>query len=128
MKKHTIKCSVMPLIKYKIAVPTEISEPLKLPACIFQCLIPDLMLLQIMKRYHLLLVNSILLRQIICCLNNVIYQTPLKNSLQRGLINICIVAGRKDNGSLLVIHCAAGANNVVITSEEGFGYCVKVVG
>jgi len=56
------------------------------------------------------------------------YQTPLKNSLQRGLINIGIVAGRKDNGSLLVIHCNAGANNVVITDEEGFGWPVKMVG
>ena len=56
------------------------------------------------------------------------YQTPLKNSLQRGLIHIGIVAGRKENGSLLIIHCNAGANNVVITDEEGFGYCVKVVG
>ena len=36
--------------------------------------------------------------------------------------------GKKDNGSLLVIHCNAGANNVVTTDEEGFGYCVRVVG
>jgi len=42
--------------------------------------------------------------------------------------HIGIVAGRKDNGSILVIHCNAGANNVVITDEEGFGYCVRVVG
>ncbi len=35
--------------------------------------------------------------------------------------------GKKDNGSLLVIHCNAGANNVTITDEEGFVYCVKVV-
>ena len=40
--------------------------------------------------------------------------------------HIGIVARRKDNGSLLVIHCAAGANNVVITDEEGFGYCVRI--
>ena len=42
--------------------------------------------------------------------------------------HIGIIAGSKDDGSLLVIHCAAGANNVSITSEEGFGYCVRVVG
>ena len=42
--------------------------------------------------------------------------------------HIGIVAGRKDNGSLLVIHCATGTNNVSITSEEGFGYYVRVVG
>ena len=42
--------------------------------------------------------------------------------------HIGIVAGRKNNGSLLVIHCNAGANNVVITDEESFGYCVRVVG
>jgi len=41
--------------------------------------------------------------------------------------HIGIVAGRKDNGSLLVIHCNAGANNVVITDEEGFGWAVKVM-
>jgi len=56
------------------------------------------------------------------------YHPPLflKNSLQRG-INIGIVAGRKDNESLLVIHCNAGANNVVITDEEGFAWVVKVL-
>ncbi len=42
--------------------------------------------------------------------------------------HIGIVAGRKDNGSLLVIHCNAGANNVVITDEEGFAWAVKVLG
>jgi len=42
--------------------------------------------------------------------------------------HIGIVAGRKDNGSLLVIHCNAGANNVVITDEEGFGYYVRAIG
>ena len=41
--------------------------------------------------------------------------------------HIGIVAGRKDNGNLLVIHCNAGANNVVITDEEGFGWAVKVM-
>ena len=42
--------------------------------------------------------------------------------------HIGIVAGRKDNGSLLVIHCNAGANNVTITDEEGFGYYVRAIG
>ena len=42
--------------------------------------------------------------------------------------HIGIIAGRDENGSLLVIHCNAGANNVVITNEEGFGYFVRVVG
>ena len=41
--------------------------------------------------------------------------------------HIGIVAGRKDNGSLLVIHCNAGANNVTITDEEGFAWAVKVM-
>lgn len=42
--------------------------------------------------------------------------------------HIGIVAGRDENGYLLIIHCNAGANNVSITDEEGFGYCVRVVG
>ena len=50
------------LTKYKIAALTEISEQQKLPECIFQCLIRDLMLLQITKRQHLLLINSILIK------------------------------------------------------------------
>ena len=28
--------------------------------------------------------------------------------------------GRDENGNLLVIHCASGANNVVITGTSGF--------
>lgn len=42
--------------------------------------------------------------------------------------HIGIIAGSKDDGSLLVIHCSAGANTVTITNEEGFGYYVRVVG
>ena len=53
---------LMLLTKYKIAALTEISEQQKLPECIFQCLIRDLMLFQITKRQHLLLINSILIK------------------------------------------------------------------
>ena len=31
-----------------------------------------------------------------------------------------IVGGRNANGALLIIHCASGYNNVVITGLEGF--------
>ena len=31
-----------------------------------------------------------------------------------------IVGGRDENGNLLIVHCASGANNVVITGLEGF--------
>ena len=31
-----------------------------------------------------------------------------------------IVGGRDENGGLLIIHCASGANNVVFTSASGF--------
>ncbi|MBC5768984.1 C40 family peptidase [Dysosmobacter sp. BX15] len=34
--------------------------------------------------------------------------------------HVGIVCGRDENGSLLVIHCASGANNVVITGTSGF--------
>lgn len=30
------------------------------------------------------------------------------------------VGGRDENGNLLIIHCASGANNVVITRVDGF--------
>jgi len=42
--------------------------------------------------------------------------------------HIGIVAGRDENGYLLIIHCNAGANNVSITDEEGFAWPVKVLG
>ena len=34
--------------------------------------------------------------------------------------HVGIVGGRDENGNLLVIHCASGYNNVVITGKKGF--------
>ena len=34
--------------------------------------------------------------------------------------HVGIVGGRDENGDLLIIHCASGANNVVITGAGGF--------
>ena len=34
--------------------------------------------------------------------------------------HVGIVGGRDEAGELLVIHCASGANNVVITGADGF--------
>lgn len=34
--------------------------------------------------------------------------------------HVGIVGGRDENGDLLIIHCASGANNVVITGVSGF--------
>ena len=34
--------------------------------------------------------------------------------------HVCIVAGRDANGEILVIHCAGGYNNVVLTTAKGF--------
>ena len=34
--------------------------------------------------------------------------------------HVGIVGGRDANGELLIIHCASGYNNVVITGKEGF--------
>lgn len=34
--------------------------------------------------------------------------------------HVGIVGGRDENGELLIIHCASGANNVVITGASGF--------
>ena len=34
--------------------------------------------------------------------------------------HVGIVGGRDANGELLIIHCASGHNNVVITGKEGF--------
>ena len=31
-----------------------------------------------------------------------------------------IVGGRDESGNLLIIHCASGYNNVVVTGLEGF--------
>lgn len=40
--------------------------------------------------------------------------------------HIGIIAGKDSSGNVLVIHCASGANNVVITGKSGFGYVVRV--
>ena len=34
--------------------------------------------------------------------------------------HVGIVGGRDENGELLIIHCASGYNNVVVTEKEGF--------
>lgn len=34
--------------------------------------------------------------------------------------HVGIVGGRDENGNLLIVHCASGANNVVITGLVGF--------
>ena len=34
--------------------------------------------------------------------------------------HVGIVCGFDGNGNVLIIHCASGANNVVVTSKEGF--------
>jgi cell wall-associated NlpC family hydrolase len=34
--------------------------------------------------------------------------------------HVGIVAGRDEDGDLLIIHCASGYNNIVITSAAGF--------
>lgn len=34
--------------------------------------------------------------------------------------HVGIVGGRDESGNLLIVHCASGANNVVITGMEGF--------
>ncbi|MFR0799436.1 MAG: hypothetical protein ACLSHJ_12375 [Oscillospiraceae bacterium] len=34
--------------------------------------------------------------------------------------HVGIVGGRDANGELLIIHCASGYNNVVVTGLEGF--------
>ena len=39
--------------------------------------------------------------------------------------HVGIVCGRAENGSLLVIHCASGANNVVITGTDGFAVAAR---
>ena len=39
--------------------------------------------------------------------------------------HVGIVGGRDEDGNLLIIHCASGANNVVITGREGFTAVVR---
>lgn len=41
------------------------------------------------------------------------------------LSHVGIVAGKDESGSILVIHCASGANNVVITSNSIFGFAAR---
>ena len=41
------------------------------------------------------------------------------------LSHVGIVVGRDASGNVLVVHCASGANNVVITSNSGFGYVAR---
>lgn len=41
------------------------------------------------------------------------------------LSHVGIVAGKDENGNILVIHCVSGANNVVITSNSIFGFAAK---
>lgn len=35
-------------------------------------------------------------------------------------VHVGIVGGRDENGNLLIVHCASGANNVVVTNMAGF--------
>ena len=41
------------------------------------------------------------------------------------LSHVGIVAGKDENGNILVIHCSSGANNVVITTNSIFGFAAK---
>ena len=41
------------------------------------------------------------------------------------LSHVGIVAGRDADGNVLVIHCSSGRNNVVITSNSGFGFAAR---
>lgn len=41
------------------------------------------------------------------------------------LSHVGIVAGKDESGNILVIHCATGANNVVITSNSIFGFAAR---
>lgn len=41
------------------------------------------------------------------------------------LSHVGIVAGKDESGNILVIHCASGANNVVITSNSIFGFAAR---
>ena len=51
--------------------------------------------------------------------------TPGDLALYSDNSHIGIIAGRDSNGNVIVIHCASGANNVVITTSRGFGYVVR---
>ena len=41
------------------------------------------------------------------------------------LSNVGIVAGKDAAGNILVIHCSSGNNNVVITTNSGFGFAAR---
>lgn len=41
------------------------------------------------------------------------------------LSHVGIVAGKDESGNILVIHCASGANNVVITTNSIFGFAAR---
>lgn len=41
------------------------------------------------------------------------------------LSHVGIIAGKDADGNLLVIHCASGANNVVITTNSIFGFAAR---
>lgn len=39
--------------------------------------------------------------------------------------HVGIIAGKDTNGNILVIHCSSGRNNVVITTNSGFGFAAR---
>lgn len=41
------------------------------------------------------------------------------------LSHVGIVAGKDAAGNILVIHCSSGGNNVVITTNSGFGFAAR---
>ena len=41
------------------------------------------------------------------------------------LSHVVIVAGKDADGNILVIHCSSGRNNVVITTNSGFGFAAR---
>ena len=41
------------------------------------------------------------------------------------LSHVGIVAGKDAAGNILVIHCSSGRNNVVITTNSGFGFAAR---
>ena len=41
------------------------------------------------------------------------------------LSHVGIVAGKDATGNILVIHCSSGNNNVVITTNSGFGFAAR---
>ena len=41
------------------------------------------------------------------------------------LSHVGIIAGKDADGNILVIHCSIGRNNVVITTNSGFGFAAR---